>query len=269
MRYISRAGVQPDQAWRDKADALIEEMRDAADTKARGAIIDANPAVWGELKDWLLGLSHEKCWFTEAKDCVSHWDVEHYRPKKTARDRDGTKHEGYWWLAFDWTNLRVCGNAPNRMKGTYFPLRDGCVRCAPFRDLRYEVPLLLDPADEEDPMLLSFDLEGNAIPAPHVKDVWEKERVRYTVERCKLDFPPLADKRKVTWAECWDRVQTYFNDLAAYQSDATNLIARDSAKQAAKNVRKMVQGDQEFSAVARACLMSTGDSRLVDLLRTA
>ncbi len=29
-------------------------------------------------------------------------DVEHYRPKNAVAD---TEHEGYWWLAMDWTNL--------------------------------------------------------------------------------------------------------------------------------------------------------------------
>lgn len=52
----------------------------------------------------------------------------------------------------------------------------------------------LIPSDEDDPWLLSFNVEGRAIPAAHLTDEWEKARVEYSVERYNLDFPPLVDK---------------------------------------------------------------------------
>ena len=36
-----------------------------------------------------LELSHQKCWFSEAKDRFSHLDVEHYRPKMRAKNKGG------------------------------------------------------------------------------------------------------------------------------------------------------------------------------------
>ena len=111
MRHIPLRKNKPDQAWIDKAAELSERLRLAPDAEARNKIIDDNKEVWGELKEWLLSISHNKCWFSEAKDCFSHFDVEHYRPKKSARDADGTQHEGYWYHAFDWKNFRICGNA--------------------------------------------------------------------------------------------------------------------------------------------------------------
>lgn len=269
MRHISRVGNEPDPEWLARAADLLEQLKAASDADVRNDIIDDNSNVWGDLKEWLLALSHGKCWFSEAKDCFSHWDVEHYRPKKVAKDADGTVHDGYWWLAFDWMNLRICGNAGNRKKATFFPLRAGCARCVPLRDLRFEDPQLLDPSDEDDPALLSFDFEGKAIAAPHVTDEWERERVEYSINRYKLDFPPLADKRKVTWAECWGRLQDYLKELAAYQADKTNVIAKESYKQAAKHVREMIREDKELSAIARACILGTGDPRVVGLLQTA
>jgi hypothetical protein len=248
---------------------VIAELKAAADSAARNKIIDDNSNLWGELKEWLLGLSHGKCWFSEAKDCFNHWDVEHYRPKKSAKDRDGTTYGGYWWLAFDWANYRICGNAGNRKKGTFFPLRDGCKRVGLDGDLRYEEPMLLDPVDEDDPILLFFDLEGHAVPAPHVNDDWEKTRVDYSVERYNLDFSPLMDKRKTVWAECWSRVEEYRHELGLWRQDPTNAVARDRFKQAAKHVRAMIEPDQELSAVARACLESAADPRLAGFLRSA
>jgi len=269
VRHISLGTQKPASSWVKKAEALLEKLKTATDTAARNKIIDDNSAVWGELKEWLLSLSHQKCWFSEAKDCFSHWDVEHYRPKKSAKDADGTAYEGYWWLAFDWQNYRICGNVGNRKKGTFFPLRAGCPRCAPLGDHRNEDAQLLDPIDEDDPGLLSFNLEGRAIPGAHITDDWEKARVEYSVERYNLDFPPLMDKRKTVWAECWDRIQEYVDELKRYHADKTNAIAKDRYKQAAKRVRDLMHAEKELSAVARACVLSTGDPRLAGLLQSA
>jgi uncharacterized protein (TIGR02646 family) len=269
MRHIPLKKKKPDDAWLKKAEKLIKELEDAPDKAARDDIIDDNKKVWGELKQWLLSLSHDKCWFSEAKDCFSHFEVEHFRPKKTATDADGTTHDGYWWLAFDWRNFRICGNAGNRKKGTFFPLRSGCRRVRVGGDLRTEDPQLLDPADEDDPNLITFDVEGNAIPVPGVS-TWDRTRVEYSVDRCKLDFPPLMDKRKTIWAECWSRIQAYLVELQLYdESGGTNLIARTQSKEKANAIREMIREEQELSAVARACIISSGDPRVVGLLRTA
>jgi hypothetical protein len=94
MKHIPLRDQEPDAAWLMKANRLLDELKAAPNAAARDKIIDDNSAVWGELKQWLLHLSHQKCWFSEAKDCFSHWDVEHYRPKKSAKDADGTAHDG-------------------------------------------------------------------------------------------------------------------------------------------------------------------------------
>ncbi|WNM63366.1 hypothetical protein [Candidatus Nitrospira neomarina] len=269
MRYIPLRKQTPDAAWLANASTLLTQLKDAPDAESRNKIIADNGAVWGEMKQWLLKLSHQKCWFSEAKDCFSHWDVEHYRPKKSAKDTDGKVYDGYWWLAFDWLNFRICGNAGNRKKGTFFPLRAGCPRCAPLGDLRHEDAQLLDPIDEDDPALLSFNVEGRAIPAAHVTDEWEKARVEYSVERYNLDFPPLMDKRKTVWAECWNRIQEYLDELTLYHTDRTNGIAKDRYKQAARHLRELMHEEKELSAVAKACILSTGDPRLAGLIQSA
>lgn len=257
----------PDPVWLAKAAQVMAQLRSAPNREARNAIIDKKKAVWGELKDWLLSLSHQKCWFSEAKDCFNHWEVEHYRPKTSAKDEDGTQHEGYWWLAFDWRNYRVCGNVPNRKKGTFFPLRTGCPRCDLDGDHRLEDPMLLDPTNVHDTTLLTFSIEGRAVPDSTVTDEWEKLRVLYSVERYSLDFPNLMDKRKVVWAECSARIQEYREELARYHQDRTNQFARSCLLKAAEKIREMLQADQELSAVARACVRSSGDPRVITLLQ--
>jgi uncharacterized protein (TIGR02646 family) len=267
VRYIDIGDQEPDAKWIARADRVLAELQAASDEHEKAKIIDRNGALWSELKDWLLELSHGKCWFSEAKDCFSYLHVEHFRPKKSAKDKDGTSHSGYWWLALDWQNFRVCGSVGNTKKGTYFPLQTGCNRAhGPGADLRLEVPLLLDPADPHDPTLLTFDVEGHARPAAHLGEGWERERADYSIERLTLDFPPLMDKRKLLWAECWRRVKAYLSELARADADPTNAVARIQARAAALEIRKMINPSAELSATARACMVGTGDPRVTALL---
>ena len=136
--------------------------------------------------------------------------------------------------------------------------------------MRHEDPQLIDPADADDPNLLSFDLEGKAIPAPEITDDWEKERVEYSVQRYNLDFPSLMDKRKAVWNECWNRIQAYRQELALYQQDNhKNVIAKVQLKEAAKSVRELMKEERELSAVARACILHSGHPRVTRLLQSA
>ena len=57
--------------------------------------------------------------------------------------------------------------------------------------------------------------------------------------------------------------------MALFRSQPKNVIARDRLKQAAKRARELIREDQEFSAVARACVESAGDPRVTGLLRSA
>ncbi|MDO8370199.1 MAG: hypothetical protein Q7S71_05815, partial [Candidatus Nitrotoga sp.] len=138
----------------------------------------------------------------------------------------------------------------------------------PASDLRHEPPLLLDPIDDDDPNLISFNVVGRAIPTPGLTDAWDKERVTYSVEKFNLDFPPLMEKRKVIWNECWQRIQSYKNELQ-HLKDNDNAIARTQVKESAKYIREMMRPEKELSSVARACVLSTGDPRLVGLLQSA
>jgi hypothetical protein len=84
VRFINLDGKAPGEPWRIKAKALSDQLDASATKAARDKLIDDNSDVWGELKPWLLNLSNGKCWFTEAHDTFSHWDIEHYRPKKVS-----------------------------------------------------------------------------------------------------------------------------------------------------------------------------------------
>jgi hypothetical protein len=268
MRYIALHDKQPSAEWLTKADRVIHQVKNAPNSIERNKIIESNRKIWGELKQWLLSLSHDKCWFSEARDCINYSEVEHFRPKTIAKDKNGRKHEGYWWLAFDWENYRICGDVVNKKKGTFFPLREGCVRASPFGDYRLEEAILLDPADPNDPVLLSFDFDGNAIPAAGVTDEWDLERVSYSIKRYNLNtYSLLVDQRKLVWTECWNAFLEYKAELKKYDK-TRSPIAMQKVKDAAQKIRSMLKEDREFSSVAHACLISSGDPRAAGILRS-
>ena len=269
MRHIRIGDNAPDKVWLDKAAGLLKQLEATDDPAERNAIIDKNSGVWGELKSWLLLLSHQKCWFSEAKDTFNHWHVEHFRPKKSAKNLDGTVTVGYWWLAFDWKNFRICGSIGNTKKGAFFPLRDGCARVGPGGDLRLEDPMLLDPTSSHDASLLSFNIEGDPIVSPGVTDEWDVRRVEYSIERLNLKFGPLSNKRKTVWANCWAAIEEYCRELETYHADRTNDVARAGFKRAADTLLSMIDEKQELSSVARACILASADQRVIQVMRVA
>ncbi len=266
MRYIPLHEKQPSPEWLAKADKVIQMIKNAPNSETRNEIIEKNSKIWGELKEWLLSLSDNKCWFSEARDCINYSEVEHFRPKTIAKDKNGKKHEGYWWLAFDWENYRVCGDVVNKKKGSFFPLREGSVRGSLSIDYRLEEPILLDPADPVDPTLLSFDFDGSAIPAAGIIDEWDLERVNYSIKRYNLNaHSVLVDQRKLVWTECWNAFLLYTAELEKYRK-IRSPIAKQKVADAVQKIRSMLQADKEFSSVAHACLIRSGDPRAIGIL---
>jgi len=257
MIHIKFGNKQPPMKWLDKARQLNQKLDAAESKEERDTIIDLNSKVWGELKCWLLNLSHGKCWFSEAKDTFSHWDVEHFRPKKSAKDMDGNDREGYWWLAFDWHNYRICGNVGNRMKGTFFPLCEGSrVASSNARHLiEDEIPLLLDPVREGDPEHLSFNEEGMANPMPGLGG-WPKQRAEESIKRYKLnDHEPLREARQRVWEKCRKQIEKALEPLQASPPTASS---QEKLRCAFEELKEMLSHEEPFTSVTRECLNSSG-----------
>jgi hypothetical protein len=260
VRLINLDKAEPEEPWRLKAKALSDRL-DAAATKAeRDKIIRQNSTVWGELKPWLLERSKGKCWFSEARDYFSHWDVEHYRPKSAAKNADGTlRADGYWWLAFDWHNFRICGNVGNRKKGIFFPLRPGTHEAtAADRNTDDEFPLLLDPTRLEDTLLLSFDENGDVKQLAGI-DQWSATRVNESIKLYKLrKHEPLMEARRDVWSKCVREVnlcQNLMNDL----SKTPSATKKEAVRQQLLKLVEMAAFEAEFSATANECLRSRNE----------
>ncbi|EJP4365351.1 hypothetical protein NUR56_002904 [Salmonella enterica] len=257
-------------AWLKESDRLVGELAKlvaAGTIKERNELIDKHSSHWGKLKPWLLALSGGKCWFSEVRELYSHYDVEHFRPKKEAKALDASLRDGYWWLAFDYMNFRVCGNVGNRKKGGWFPLKDGSL-CSTYSEPceESETPYLLDPIDDDDVALIAFDEEGKVIPMPG-SSAWEQERVNETVKRLKLnEHLPLAEARRKVWQQV-DRLIDDFTTAKARCRAGNNPVAKAKLTEVRARVREMTNTTAELSAVARWCLLVRNDpqlSRLVD-----
>jgi len=255
--------------WLAKSRQLVAEMaalQAAGKRDERNALIDANSGHWGALKEWLLVLSGGKCWFSEVRELYSHYDVEHFRPKKEAKALDGAERDGYWWLAFDYMNFRACGNVGNRKKGGWFPLRHGSLcstYAAPCEES--EARYLLDPIDDDDVSLIAFDEEGKVIPAPGASD-WEQQRVQETVKRLKLnEHVPLAEARRKVW-QTVDGLIKDFHKAKARCGAGTNPAAKAKLTEVRGRIREMTDPAAELSAVARWCLLLRNDPQLSRLV---
>ncbi len=256
------------QAWLEKSQKLVAQLaalEAAGKRKERNDLIDANSNHWGKLKEWLLALSGGKCWFSEVKELYSHYDVEHFRPKKEAKVLDSTERDGYWWLAFDYMNFRICGNVGNRKKGGWFPLQEGSL-CSTYscQCEESESRYLLDPIDIEDVDLLAFDEEGKAIPVPGASQ-WDQQRVEETVKRLKLnEHTPLLEARRKVWQEI-DRL--IFDYLKAKDRcvHGHNPAAKEKLRNVRVQIREKTHRSAELSSVARWCIHFRNDPQLTRL----
>jgi len=254
MRFIDLDDFNPDPNWVVRADSVTNQLLAAANINDVHQIIDSNEALWGELKDALLSLSHDKCWYSEAKDKYSYLHVDHFRPKKAAFGIDKVDYGGYWWLAFDWRNYRVCGGVGNVNKRDKFAVsRNKAI--IPTDVWQDEIIYFLDPCEELDVLKITFNSNGEIMPIHNIG--WHYEQADYTIKCLKLNCKKLKEARKDVWVKCATLV---LETQKLIQEDALNSSAykKGQIKEKLKQLREFVKPKSEFSATARACLKSTG-----------
>ncbi len=174
--------------------------------------------------------------------------------------------DGYWWLAFDYMNFRICGNVGNRKKGGWFPLREGSLcstHAQPCEES--ETHYLLDPIDDHDAALVAFDEEGKAIPMPGISE-WEQQRVIETVKRLKLnEHIPLVEARRKVWQKVHKLIED-FTTAKARCGAGNNPAAKAKLTEVRARVREMTHPTAELSAVARLCVLLRNDPQLSRLV---
>jgi len=150
--------------------------------------------IYGDasVKEELAVAQHKKCCYCEDEvGSSSPGDVEHFRPKGAVSQGRGhpISYPGYFWLAYDWSNLYYsCANCNRSGKKNYFPLADTTKRARSHSAvLADESPLLLDPGGADDPRdHIRFHLQVA---------VGITAKGRKSVEVFQLNRNALAEKR--------------------------------------------------------------------------
>lgn len=236
--------------WLDKA-ARETEALCAAKEGPEGRERKFRPEIWRELKQYLFELFYGKCAYCEAYvEDVSEGDVEHYRPKRGVTGCED--HPGYYWLAYEPSNLFPACEKCNRFPGktNRFPVRDDAwARCP--EEMEHERPLLLNPYEHDPRKHLSFlplqlDPQAPDLPLSYVQGVTDEGKT--SVEVYRLNRHKLAERRgealfrmrKVdlptammqgTSASLWQRLRRGELEFSSAQlAEANRLLDEEIAK---------------------------------------
>jgi uncharacterized protein (TIGR02646 family) len=146
---------------------------------------------------------HRKCGYCETDTTAgAALQVDHYRPKKHLQD--DSSHSGYYWLAYEWSNLILVCSACNSKKSNQFPLElagkrvtqppldcNGLDKNACQADsaiMAAEKPLLLNPEIDKP--------ESHFIFLPNGEVIEKTQRGKKTKEICDLNRDDLVIARK-------------------------------------------------------------------------
>jgi hypothetical protein len=265
MIYIHRDWSKVPPELLQKLHDLTHALDTIDDPAERKEFIKDNANAWAALREHLSAMSHNKCWYSEAREVVSRYQVDHFRPHGRAKQAAGDLSDGYSWLAFDPDNFRLAGVLCNTInkeyseesvgKGDWFPLENPNERaCWVNRGVAKELPILLDPTDGEDASALVFS-EGGAIDVKSDLGDEHKERVRFAIRCLGLDQSLLKSERNKTWRECVRKVVQYSRFAGKPKGQRTN-DEYVTMKEIAADLIKMTKAESEFSAVARSCLVA-------------
>lgn len=89
--------------------------------------INSGKYSYQSIREKLLTLYDDKCAYCERKLSFRHRDdsryfnIEHFRPKGKVTDLIG--HRGYYWLAYEWSNLIPSCRSCNNFKRNKFPIK--------------------------------------------------------------------------------------------------------------------------------------------------
>lgn len=232
----------------------------------RKTFISEREAECSAIRGALWNIGQMKCWYSEAYLQEGEGHVEHYRPKKKL---SGAVHNGYWWRAFDWTNLRLAHPTVNRRKtdyltgkragkGSYFPLRDETARARNREEEVREEPVLLDPVILADTLLVCFD-EGSGGPRPRVnkeKNEWLHRRADESIEYYHLDEASWNAKR----ADLMATVMKFCEQLETLPRGETEY------NQKLEEIHHYINPYAEFSS---ACLQVVTERGLLEQVGTS
>jgi hypothetical protein len=238
--------------------AFIENSRDI--TWAHQEVLAALRAYAGN-----------KCWYSEVQLDGADPNVDHFRPKGRVREVDGdfqkngNVSDGYWWLAFEFSNYRLAAMHANQRrvdaeteggKWDYFPIRGNRATAGtPWGNIIEDI-LALDPCSRTDVALLWFDPDGkpSASTWKHEPNAGDVQRVRATIWLYHLDKQEIQTSRAAYLEEIRKDLRKAHVDFRLWDRDSQNpnLQARTSFNQKIAEIGIKI-ADRAVFAGAKRC----------------
>lgn len=170
-----------------------------------------NKEIYGhnDVKATLIDLQKKCCCFCESRIThISSGDVEHFRPKQGySQDKTDSFHKpGYFWLAYEWSNLLLaCERCNRRYKKNFFPLEIIANRCDPNTtfDISAEESLFINPSAVDPSLHIEF--KGTAITHKTLKG-------DTTITELGLDRGDLDEMRRDSYTEIEALMSIYERD---------------------------------------------------------
>lgn len=272
MIYIHRNWEKVPDEVKAALKKAAEELEAITDVEARKKYIKNHSTAWTAVREYLSGMSHGKCWYSEAKEAVSRYQVDHFRPHGRAKQAAKTYTEGYSWLAFDLDNFRLAGMLCNTVnqeyseqtvgKGDWFPLSDPNKRATlTARSTAHETPLLLDPVEPEDPCKLMFYDDGNVGPDPDLA-ASVQSNVELAIQCLGLRQSQLNQRRRAAWRICKRTIGRYKRIDSKPKGERTPEDI-ETLNEAREELVAMSKASSEFAATVRCCLIAHGLKQFV------
>ncbi|MDB5580830.1 MAG: hypothetical protein JWR80_6006 [Bradyrhizobium sp.] len=197
------------------------------------------------VREALAAAQHSKCCYCEVE--IEHpymlRHVEHWRPKGAVRQAAGDTDltPGYYWLAYDWSNLLLaCGVCNSGNKGTSFPLDDDTLRARSHHD----------PLDREQPSILKPDAED---PEPHFKWIDDQPRGLSPEGWATIEVVGLIRQDDIKRSRAFANLQRDHRRLWACHDNESPTI-RAIADECRESLERSVLPRSPFSAMAKAFL---------------
>ncbi|KQS34101.1 HNH endonuclease [Dyadobacter sp. Leaf189] len=190
----------------------------------------------------LIELYHSKCGYCETDTSAgAPMQVEHYRPK--AKVLEDIKHQGYYWLAYEWSNLILSCSKCNNKKRNRFPISGQRISTpgilnmgmpseefvlANSKNFLAENPQLLHPEIDKVEDQFLFNHNGEIVGL--------NERAQQTIIVCDLNRDELIFKR-------YSLLQEYRTDIKEILSEyLLKHITLDQCRYSLKGIfRRLAQ----------------------------
>ena len=244
----------------------------------RSAFINANAnrnASWAhpDVLEALDAVAGNKCWYSEVQLDGADPNVDHFRPKGRVREVDadlqntGNACDGYWWLAFEFSNYRLAAMHANQRrtdddteggKSDYFPIRGNrAPERTPWGEIMEDI-LALDPCSTTDVRLLWFDPDGKPCASNWKRkpNAGEAERVKATIWLYHLDKQEIQTSRGKYVEDIRKDLRKANVEYRLWDRDSAhpNLQARNSFNQKVAEIGIKIANEAIFAGAKRCAI---------------